>query len=120
MKREWKWQPPKNQCGQVAVAVITGISVTEAVELVGKKGCTKTKDLVAALRKKGFKCPDRCRKMMPMPPLAIAQVRRPGFSGWHWVVVDGNKIFDGRFGNRDGTVNWPWDWRITSYLPIEE
>ncbi|TRO54804.1 hypothetical protein E2P64_08345 [Candidatus Bathyarchaeota archaeon] len=126
MKRKWKWQPRgKNQCGQVAVAVIAGISLEESIAVVGKRGCTRTKDLVRALRLMGYECPDRCKKM-PRPKLGLGQVRdSTKRSGWHWVVVDGDKIFDGAFGERDGTVTWPIDpnglrWRITSYLPITE
>lgn len=126
MKRKWIQQPlGKNQCGQVAVAVIAGISLEESIKVVGKKGCTKTKDLVAALRKLGFKCPDRCKRVTHLTSpisLAIAQVhshpRRR--SGWHWVVLDGDKIWDGMCGNRSGHVSWDSDWKITSYLPVEE
>ena len=114
----------KNQCGQVAVSVVADIPLENAIKLIGKKGCTKTKDLVMALRQLGFKCPDRCRKM-PMPKLAIAQVHFPSNTDygwkrkWHWVVVDGNKIYDGMYGKSDGTVNWHGG-KTTSYLPISE
>ncbi len=114
---KWIQQPPKPICGQVAVAVIADISLEESIKVVGKKGSTTTKDLVKALRKLGYKCPDRCKKM-PKPKLAIGQLHRKNFSGWHWVVVSDNKIYDGINGNPDGTVSWPLDWRITSYLPI--
>jgi nitrogen fixation NifU-like protein len=116
--RRWIRQDPKTKCcGQIAVAVVAGITLDEAIKLVGKKGTTKTKDLVKALRKIGFSCPDRCRKM-PMPPLAIAQMRSPyRKSGWHWVVVDGKKIYDGCSGTPDGTVKWHGG-KMTSYLPI--
>jgi hypothetical protein len=75
--RQWVKQPTgKNQCGQVAVAVIAGIPLEESIKLIGKKGCTTTKDLVKALRSLGFKCPNRC-KTMPKPSLGIAQVKCP-------------------------------------------
>jgi hypothetical protein len=118
--RQWVKQPSGTKtCGQVAIAVIAGISLDEAIKVVGKKGCTTTKDLVKALRKLGFQCPDRCRKM-PRPPLAIAQLRTPERkSGWHWVVVDGDKFFDGINGNADGNVMWCGS-KMTSYLPITD
>lgn len=118
--RQWVKQPSGTKtCGQVAVAVIAGISLEEAIKVVGKKGCTTTKDLVKAIRKLGFKCPDRCKKMNRTPPLAIAQVKYPTRkSGWHWVVVDGNKIFDGQNGNAFGVVQWGHDWRMTSFLSV--
>lgn len=120
--RAWIKQPVNTRiCGQIAVAVVTGISLENAIKLVDKKrNGTTTKDLSRALRYLGYKCPNKCKKM-PRPPLAIAQVHRPNFSGWHWVVVDGDKIFDGAWGTPDGKVHWKkMKWKITSYLPIEE
>lgn len=118
--RQWiKQLPNTNTCGQVAVAVLAGITLQESIKLFGKKGCTKTKDVVKVLRKLGFECPGRCRKM-PKPSLGIAQVHRPEHSGWHWVVVDGDKIFDGVNGDSQGNVRWYNTWKMTSYLPVTD
>lgn len=121
MERKWLKQEPKSKnCGQIAVAVIAGITIEEATKLVGKKGGTNTKMISAALRKLGYLCPIRCSKMK-RPQLGIGQMKHPKRkSGWHWVVVDGDKIFDGINGNPDGTINWPEDWVITSYLPVRK
>ena len=117
----WIQQPPnKKVCGQVAVAVVAGISLSESIAIIGKKGCTKTKDLIKALKVLGYKCPNHCKKL-PTSSLAIAQVHSPKRKGgWHWVVVDGDKIFDGSYGTPDGKVCWPEGWRITSYLPLDK
>lgn len=117
--RTWiKQEPKKKNCGVIAVAVIAGVSVSVAAFHIGKNGATTTKQLAKGLRALGYQCPDRCRKM-PRPPLGIAQMRHPKRkSGWHWVVVDGDKIYDGIDGNPDGTVNWPSDWKMTSFLPV--
>lgn len=117
--RTWIEQKPnKKNCGVIAVAVIANIPVSLAAETIGKDGATTTKQLVKALRKLGYDCPDRCKKM-PRPLLGLGQMRRPKRkSGWHWVVVDGDKIYDGINGKPDGTVDWLKGWRITSYLPI--
>ena len=104
----------------IAVAVIASIPVNVVAECIGKDGGTTTKQLVKAVRKLGYKCPDRL-KVMPRPPLAIAKLKNPKRrSGWHWVVVDGDNIFDGAYGKPDGTVDWLKGWRITSYLPITQ
>lgn len=117
-QRRWIKQPPKSYCcGSIAVAIVAGITLEEAIKLTGKKGSTSTKNIAKALRELGYKCPDRCKKM-PRPLLGIGQLHKPKKSGWHWVVVDGDKIYDGINGNPDGTVNWEKGWRITSYLPI--
>jgi len=117
--RTWIEQKPKSHnCGPIAVAVIAGVTLEEAIKAIGKKGSTTTKQLVCGLRKLGWNCPDRCKKM-PKPPLGIAQLKSPTRkSGWHWVVVDGDKIYDGCNGNPDGTVRWINGERITSYLPV--
>ncbi len=117
--RRWIKQPDdSNQCGQVAVAVVTGITLKQSIRIIGKKGCTNTKDLVFALRFLGYKCPRKCKKM-PRPPLAIAKLRAPDRkNGWHWVVVDGDKIYDGIDGNERGQIIWKYGWKLTSYLPI--
>ena len=119
--RTWIEQKPnKKNCGVIAVAVIASIPVNVAAEYIGKDGATKTKQLVAALRKLGYQCPDKCRKM-PRPLLALAQLRTPKHKrNWHWIVVDGDKIFDGINGKPDGTVDWIRGSKITSYLPVTQ
>jgi hypothetical protein len=58
---------------------------------------------------------------IPRPPLGLGKLKDPKRNGgWHWVVVDGDKIFDGVNGKPDGTVDWLKDWRITSYLPVTQ
>lgn len=102
----------------IAVAVIAGIPVNVAAEHIGKDGATTTKQLVRGLRSLGYECPDRLQRI-PRPPLAIAKLTNPKRrGGWHWVVVDEDKIFDGINGKPDGTVDWNKGDRITSYLPI--
>jgi hypothetical protein len=108
----------KKNCGVIAVAVVANVSVALAAEKIGKDGATTTKELVKGLRKLGYECPDRLQRIA-RPQLGIAKVVDPKRrSGWHWVVVDGDKIYDGINGNPDGTVNWNVDWKITSYLPV--
>lgn len=117
--RNWiKQNPNKKNCGVIAVAVITEVSVALAAEKIGKDGATTTKQLVAGLRKLGYECPTRCKRM-PRPPLGIGQLKCTNRkSGWHWVVVDGDKIYDGINGRPDGTVTWDSCCKITSYLPV--
>lgn len=118
--RKWiRQEPGKNNCGQIAVAVITGKTVEEVSKVIGKKGCTKTKDLIKALRHFGYNCPNKCKKMS-RPRLGIGQLHDTNRkSGWHWIVVDGNQTFDGIWGDPNGYVYmWPSTFNITSYLPI--
>ena len=121
--RTWIEQPPKSRnCGQIAVAVLAGVSLEESIKAVGKKGSTTTKQLAKGLRALGYQCPDRCKRVTLFTPpisLAIGQLRCPKrSSGWHWVVLDGDKIYDGIHGKPNGTVKWDKCCRITSYLPV--
>lgn len=117
--RTWIEQlPKKKNCGVIAVAVIAGVTLEEAAKAIGKNGSTTTKQLAKGLRALGYECPNRLQRI-PRPPLGIAKLFDPKRkSGWHWVVVDGDKIFDGINGNPDGTVNWPSSWKMTSFLPV--
>lgn len=117
--RTWIEQKPnKKNCGVIAVAVIAGVPVDVAAKHIGKNGATTTKQLAEGLRKLGYQCPDRLQRI-PRPQLAIAKMVDPNRkSGWHWVVVDGPRIFDGINGTPEGKVKWKPGWKMTSYLPI--
>lgn len=111
--RERIEQPlPSSLCGQVAVAVIAGITLEEAIERVGHRKSTQTNALVHVLRGLGFICPDRARAMKTPPPLGLAIMRPKHRRGgnWHWVVVEDGRIIDG--------MEESDDWRITSYVPV--
>lgn len=106
-------------CGQVAIAALSGCSVDDAISAVGHSRSTKTRELIPALRALGLSpLAERCR-LMPRPDFGIAQVHAPGRSGWHWVAVDGDKTYDGVWGDASGVPRWPECFRITSYLPVE-
>ena len=49
-------QQPKDShlCGQTCVAMITGVSIEKSIEVFGTRGGTRTKQVVAALRKFGI------------------------------------------------------------------
>jgi len=114
--RRWIYQPYNtNLCGQIAVAVVAGISLEKSIELFGKQGCTRTKELVKVLRQIGFECPDKLQRKRTN--LCIAKLTYPNKRS-HWIVMDGDKIFDGCNGNEHGSVTWNSDWKVTSYLPI--
>lgn len=123
----WRPQPPGSRlCGQVAVAALAGVTLEEAVHAVGHRHGSRTRDLVRALRSLGLEpLAERCRRM-DRPAFGLAQVHLPGFSGWHWVAVDGAYVYD---GNERGPVAFPLyeaaaarqyrpGARVTSYLPV--
>jgi len=111
-----------SNCGQIAVSVITGISIKRISAIIGKDEETKTKDLVKSLRELGYRCPNRLKVFKKnIPQLAIGKLSYPNTTyNWHWVAIINDKIYDGRYGNKNGKVKWKKDWKITSYLPCEK
>jgi len=92
--------------------------------LIGHEKATTTRMLAKALHTLGYSCPMRCVRMsknVPISDLAICHLRTDRKHGWHWIVKDGIRIYDGvvneSLGKR-GEENWPPHWRITSFLPI--
>lgn len=123
--RTWiKQDPKKKNWGVIAVAVVAGVTVEAAAKAIGKNGTTTTKQLTKGLQALGYDCPNRCKPIhklwgFPSTDLGIAQMHNPARkSGWHWVVIDGLKIYDGIFGDEDGHVKWPDGCKMTSFIPI--
>ena len=132
----WIKQDRNNNCGQVAVAVVTGTAVREVEKIIGHAHDTSTKELRRALRKLGYRTPLRLQSRhtfekgnKPGVVAVIATLCRPRRRNWHWVVLMGEPaynahglvaeiIYDGVCGSPDGSVCWVAGSRVTSYLPI--
>lgn len=128
----WIEQKGSNNCGQIAVAVLADVELEIIERMVGHKHGTNTHTLVRVLRELGFKCRDDCR-VRTRPEMGLGQVHdtfgvlrlrngeyiRRKRHGWHWVAIDGPRIWDGVNGTKDGTVLWPAGYRLTSFLPVE-
>ncbi len=107
-------------CGQCCVAMAAGVPLEAAIAAVGhaKPRGTKTRELVAALRKLGVPAAERLkrtRKDLPVPPCprAILRTERTVARRWHWLLHWDGLTYDpaGRYPEYDG-------WRITSYLEL--
>ena len=123
---EWLEQKHGRCCGQNAVAMISGRPLMEIKTKIGKRGGTKTSHLAKVLREYGFLVPDKCishTRTIGTPDLCLAQLRREGYSGWHWIAIETGIVYD---GNRSGPMllgdyiqyQKTQGWRITSYLPV--
>ena len=122
--RQWLRQDRKSRIsGQIAVAVVTGRPLEEIIRQVGHSHHATTRELASVLDHYGFLCPRRCLSVKDprdLPKLAIAQVHSAGTSRWHWVAIEEGRLFDGVWGDAYGVVDWPANFRITCYLPIED
>ncbi|SRR5260370_23708 len=117
-------QPPgsKRLCGQCVVAMVGGISLKKAVELIGHEKETGPKEIAMALRKLGVRVPRnrlvRFSKKRPLPRRCVLKVvLLEGHDTWsHWILR-----WDGRDYDPGGRARAYWlnrNPRVTSHLEI--
>lgn len=116
-------------CGQTCVAMIASVSLEESIEAFGgKRGGTRTRDVVAALRKLGVKCGDppliRLRSNWNWSDLGYTSIVKLHFE-WtkttHWTLWHDNRFYDpSEIGQETlyKNIAYPKGVRLTSYLPI--
>lgn len=105
-------------CGQCCLATLGGVTLDEAIAIVGHRNCTSTKMLQKALLKMGFKVSGRLRRITKntqLPLYAIGALRKKGQSGGgHWVVLHRGEIRD--------SLAWaqpvPKAYRLVSYMEV--
>jgi hypothetical protein len=137
----WIKQPSGSSlCGQIAVAVVADVDLDYAIRrgFGGSRNGTSTRRIDYALRLLGVHPWERDLPRLRLQrtrttDVAIAKLsfaarpswsraaggfveRRP--SRWHWVVLDGDLVWDGVYGNKHGAVDWPDGAKVTSYLPV--
>lgn len=106
-----------NLCGQACVATITGIGLERAISVFGTRGCTTTKQVVAALRKLGIPCADTLTRIkgQSKPPLCMVVLHFAGEKFKHWTVYHQGLYYDPSMGIGD---TYSEGVRETSYLEI--
>ncbi len=84
-------------CGQACVAMISGVPLKTAIDVIGHICTTHTNELISALRRLNVQCDSKLRRpsaQKPFPPFAILKISFPGKRNWHWVVRWNGKIYD--------------------------
>jgi hypothetical protein len=104
--------------------MLAGVSIEKSIAVFGKRGGTRTKDMVAALREFGFVVPSekliRLKAGQTPPAYCIAKIcwykgdKRSNQS--HWVLKWEGKYYD----PEDDLFIMPSHGKFTSYLPILE
>lgn len=107
-----------SQCGQACVATVCGITLEESLMIFRRKGQTRTKHIVAALRQMGIKCGDKLTRGFPKEGAAILKFTHPSGRS-HWVVWYKNKYYDPIAGVSQKIPRWLLRSRVTSYLKLE-
>lgn len=119
-----------NLCGQTCIAMILDTTIEAVCHEMGKRGKTRTKDLVRVLRRHGYDVPDRLirQRQNNLPRYAIVKAVCPTRkSQSHWMVIWNHWLYD---PEADGqTTQWRTstesccvcvcDWPITSFLPLK-
>lgn len=124
-------QQTHNTCGQTCVAMLTGTRLDEAIKLTGRRGGTRTVDLVKALSALGYEAPPQLVKIHPvvrwpdtavLPDPCIVKLTWTGRASGHWCLYHGGLFYDPSIGvrtpNQYAYLCRRDDARITSYLPV--
>lgn len=78
--------------------MLAGVTLSEAVVLIGHKHGTKTRELVRVLRSLGWECGGRMiplrSKLYVTLDHALVKWSYSFTSGWHWVVVHDGRMYD--------------------------
>jgi len=113
-------QETERGCGQACVAMLASLSFERGVEMVGKKGLTRTKDIKNALEKIGIKTAKKLKVVTletPLPPLCIVKIKWKDTTKSHWSIYDNGDFLDPYFGRIRGGYE-KLDGKITSFLEI--
>ena len=115
-----------NLCGQTIIAMLGNISIQEAVKIMGKTGCTGTKDVIQALRKLKFRIGSdrllRIPKNWSKPELCIVHIGYGKHWKKHWTLWNGKEgcFYDPADEVKIKETFYDNDWsRMLSYLEIK-
>lgn len=120
---EYIKQDTRPICGQVAVAVIAGVSLEEAIKAVGHEKGTTSKELISGLKKLGVKCKSKSQRVRKgyTPKTAIFHISPSTKKwNWHWVAFHDNIWYNGNRWHDEPEKNiiFPKGWKPTSYIEI--
>lgn len=101
-RSEYIHEPTPLQCGQAVLAMLSGKSVREVVEIVGTERETTLKDMFSALDKMGIAYnPVRheAADKTELPPICILSLETPRC--WHWSLYRDGVFLDPEHGVLD-------------------
>lgn len=109
-------EPTDLQCGQAVIAMLSGKTVEEIIELTGTERETDLKQMFSALDYYGIKyCRERkmAQKKGDLPPIALLSLETPRC--WHWSLYFKGKFLDPEHGILDDFphANRKYYWEIS-------
>ena len=96
------YEPTSLQCGQAVLAMLSGKTVAEIIEIVGTERETTLKQMFYALEKCGIKYKNKrieVAKKEDLPPVCILSLETPRC--WHWSLYYKGLILDPEHGVLD-------------------
>jgi len=118
-------QTTRHNCGQACVAMLASCGIEVATAVIGKKGKTRTRDIIKGLRAFGIRCAEkrkRCSLKRALPDIGILFINfDSGKKGYgHWIVKHGDTYYDpADEGPSAGVRLVPGLWtRVTSFLEV--
>ena len=108
--------PWQLNCGQVAIANLTGLELETIEDMMGHNERTLTVCLSEVLNELGWECGDKLIANIPPPQYGIAKVvekwrRSTAKKYWHWMAVVEHELVNGY------SIKIK-DYKVTSYLPV--
>lgn len=113
-------QPPNSTiCGQCCVATLAGVTLEQAIEAVGKKGYTRTKDIKTGLQRLGIETDTRRRVGVPEDgETAVLWFVSEHHKHAHWVIWHNSKFYDPASGVHRKIPRWLRHWILMSHLKV--
>lgn len=110
-------------CGQACLAMLLGITLADAVDRIGHRKATKTKELLRVLREEGYEPEGRLKWKKAGPPKTgtlLLSIRRPPLNWKHWAVMEDGVIYDPVYGVGPYPLAfWEENVRATSFLQVK-
>ena len=93
------FEPDPLQCGQAVLAMLTGKTVDEIIDLCGTERETTLKDMIRVLELCGIEYVNQRRqaeKRTDLPKIALLSLETP--KCWHWSLYFEGRFFDPEYG----------------------
>lgn len=102
--------------------MLLDVTLSAAIELVGHRHGTRTKELLAVLRAAGRQPEKRLRRKKVGPPQSgtfLLCVRKPPTHWRHWAVLEDGIVYDPAYGAGPLPLPfWEEGVRVTSFLEV--
>lgn len=96
------YEPDRLQCGQAVLAMLSGRSIDDIINLVGTERETTLNDMKRAFEMLGISYENERRQAQnknDLPQVALLSLETP--KCWHWSLYYGGRFYDPEYGVLD-------------------